>query len=69
MLDLIEVLLQCFVGVDREVGGDNREPRAVLNLRLQEVGDGPASVIILDAGTERLGGCFRWNGFLFYSHG
>ena len=37
VLDLVEAVLERVVSVDREVGGDDREPRSSLNFSLQEV--------------------------------
>ena len=35
MLDVVESILEGFVGVNREVGGNNREARAGLNRVLE----------------------------------
>ena len=49
MVDLVEVFAERVVSVDREIGGDDREPRAGVNLRLEKIRDGTAMVIVPDA--------------------
>ena len=39
MLDLVEMLPQRVVGVDGEIGGDDREPRAGVNLGFEKIRD------------------------------
>jgi hypothetical protein len=62
MLDRVEVHLEGIVGVDGEIGRNDREPGARLNARLEEVGNHTASVIVPDVGVAcRIG--HRWAGF------
>ena len=49
MVNLVKVFTKRVVGVYREIGGDDGEPRAGLNLRLQEIGDNTALVVVSDA--------------------
>jgi hypothetical protein len=61
VLDPVERLLECVVGVDGEISRNDGQPGARLNARLEEIGDRTASVIIPDAGVVcRIG--HRWAG-------
>ena len=46
VVDAVEAVLQCVVGVDGEVGGDDREPRAVANDTSEEISNDAARVIV-----------------------
>ncbi len=49
VVNAVEMFFQGVVGVDREVGGDDGEFGALLELLAEEVGDGTASMIVSDA--------------------
>ena len=46
MIDAVEAVLECIVGVDGEVGGDNRQTRTISNFPFEEISYGPARMII-----------------------
>ena len=46
MVDAGEAVLERVVGVDGEIGGDNRQPRAIPNSPFEEISYGPARLII-----------------------
>lgn len=49
MIDFVELIFEGFVGVNREVGGNDREPRAGLQLGLEKISDVATSVVVPDA--------------------
>ena len=57
LTDLVKLGLKLLVGVDREVGGDNRQLSARLNVGLQEVANLAAIQIIADAGGQAMLAC------------
>jgi hypothetical protein len=46
--DAVETILERVIGVDGELGGDNQQPRSILNFLLQKVGYRPACVIVTE---------------------
>jgi hypothetical protein len=48
VVDAVEAVLERVIGVDGELGGDHRQPRAVANFPFEEICDDPARVIIAD---------------------
>ena len=63
MLDLVELVLEGFVGVNCKVGGNDREPRAGLQLGLEKISNIATSVVVSDARVYRGG----WH-FTDFSH-
>jgi hypothetical protein len=53
MVNLVEVFAKRVVGIDREIGGDDGESRARVNLRLEEIRDNTPPVIVPDLRTGR----------------
>ena len=54
MLDAVKPVLQCLVGVDREVGRYYGETRFILDVQFEEIADAPTVVVIPDARAFRL---------------
>ena len=53
VVDAVEALLERVVGVNGEVGGDNRQPRTVLNFSFEEISYSPACMIIAKSRVAR----------------
>ena len=49
MFDIVELVLQCLVRVNRKVGRNDRVPRAGLQLGFEKISDVAASVVVPDA--------------------
>ena len=51
MINPLELVFQFFKAVDGEIGGDDREPGAGVNLGLEEISDAATAVVVLDQNT------------------
>ena len=49
VLNFIEMRSEFIVGINREIRGDNRKPRARKDFGFEEVGDGTAPVVVPDS--------------------
>jgi len=61
VLNPVEVALEGFVGVNSEVGGNNRKPRAGPQLGFEKISDVATSVVVPDARVCR--GCWHFTDF------